>query len=120
MTATDELRALLGARGVEWGNVRSDGSESDHLTEWQFDDNKGRAVATDLTAGNGLSVETHRYSLTPAQAVEATLGRGECHMERESGSDRLWYCDACGAYHEHASEYPWEYCPRCGRKVVTP
>lgn len=58
---------------------------------------------------------------TPSEAIEriATLGRGTCRLEREPDSDRLWWCSNCQSYHEHVSEFPWEYCPRCGAKVVS-
>jgi len=57
---------------------------------------------------------------TPSEAIEriATLGRPTCSLEREPDSDRLWWCSNCHTYHEHVSEFPWEYCPRCGAKVV--
>ena len=74
MTATEILRRLLDERGVEWGNIRNDGSESDYLTEWQFEDNQGKAIAIEWAVGSGLSVEIHRYHLTPEQAIAATLG----------------------------------------------
>jgi hypothetical protein len=44
--------------------------------------------------------------------------RRTCHVTREPGSDRLYYCDACGSYYESMNNYPYEYCPRCGAKVV--
>lgn len=75
MSATDELRRMLDERGVEWGNVRNDGSESNFFTEWQFDGIDGRATATEWSAGNNLSMAIYRWSLTPEQAIEATLGR---------------------------------------------
>jgi len=74
MTATDELRRMLDERGLIWGNVRNDGSESKYLTEWQFDGNQGRAVAIEWAVGSGLSMEIRRYHLTPEQAIAATLG----------------------------------------------
>lgn len=75
--ATDRMRELLDERGVEWGNIRDDGSESDYLTEWQFENNQGKAIAVEWSVGSGLSVETHRYHLTPEQAIAATLGAVE-------------------------------------------
>ena len=78
MSATEELRRMLDERGVEWGNVRNDGSESEYLTEWQFDDNESRAIAVEWAVGGGLSVEIHRYRFTPEQAVAATLGDVPC------------------------------------------
>lgn len=74
MTATERLRAMLDERGVEWGNVRRDGSESNYLTEWQFDGNQGIATAIEWSVGGGLSVDIHRHHLTPEQAIAATLG----------------------------------------------
>lgn len=76
MSATERLRELLDERGVKWGNVRDDGSESDYLTEWEFEGIQSYAVATEWSVGGGLSVETHRHGLTPEQAIEATLGAG--------------------------------------------
>ena len=109
-SATEELRALLDARGVKHGGSKS--------VVYFEDSRRYKACAYDApkSCGTGFLCVTH--TATPAQAVEATLGRRTCHVAREPDSDRLWHCDACGAYHEHASEYAWEYCPRCGRKVV--
>lgn len=44
------------------------------------------------------------------------VGHETCHITREPGSDRLWYCDNCKSYHDHQSDYAWEFCPRCGAK----
>ena len=71
---TNILRRMLDECGVEWGNIRNDGSESDYLTEWQFENNQGKAIAIEWAVGSGLSVEIHRYHLTPEQAIAATLG----------------------------------------------
>ena len=108
MSATDELRRLLDGRGVEWGNVRRDGSESDYLTEWQFDNNRGGAVATEWAVGNDLAV-TITITMTPQQAIDATLGRGECHVAP------FMECSECGA---QLDGIYGRYCPNCGRKVV--
>ena len=126
MRISDELRRMLDERGVEWGNVRNDGSESDYLTEWQFEDNQGKAIATEWAVGSGLSVEIHRYHLTPEQAIAATLGAGMCHIENHHGE---WYCTGCGEMVgtcDTESELCidgnaidlWNYCPNCGAKVV--
>ena len=74
MTETDELRRMLNERGVGWGNVRNDGSESDYLTEWQFEGNQGKAVAIEWAVGSGLFVEADRHHLTAEQAIAATFG----------------------------------------------
>lgn len=71
-SATDELRRLLTEAGVEWGNIRNDGSESDYLTEWQFDGIEGHAIATEWAVGRLTVCIAH--PMTPEQAIAATLG----------------------------------------------
>lgn len=123
MTATDELREMLNERGVEWGNIRNDGSESDYLTEWQFEGIQSYAVATEWAVGGGLSLETHRHHLTPAQAIAATLGRGECHDIGYRMDSTRFKCSQCGwdGWVRHAKDgrdYKPLWCPLCGAKVV--
>ena len=74
MTATDELRRMLDERGVEWGNVRNDGYESDYLTKWRLNGIQGHAFVTVTEWPGGLSLETYQHYLTPEQAIAATLG----------------------------------------------
>lgn len=114
MSATDELRRMLDERGVEWGNIRNDGSESDYLTEWQFEGIQSYAVATEWAVGGGLSLETHRHHLTPEQAIAATVWRGTCHKVLDFDGT-AWICSECG---EHIGPRRWNFCPNCGRKVV--
>ena len=45
--------------------------------------------------------------------------RQTCRLEKEPGSEYLWWCSHCEFYHSHLSDHPWEYCPRCGAKVVS-
>lgn len=126
MTATEEVRRLLDERGVEWGNVRNDGSESNFFTEWQFDGIDGRATATEWSAGNNLSMAIYRWSLTPEQAIEATLGRGTCRMDAtltnpfETTIDE-YHCSECDEYcsveRVMGKTEPPRYCPNCGRRV---
>lgn len=122
MNATDELRRMLDERGAEWGNVRNDGSESDYLTEWQFEDNQGKAIATEWAVGSGLSVEIHRYHLTPEQAIAATLGAGTCQQEEggwstEGDHARVWLTCGHDCMVETVADLP-NFCPICGAKVV--
>lgn len=122
MTATEELRRLLDERGVEWGNVRNDGSESNFFTEWQFDGIDGRATATEWSAGNNLSMAIYRWGLTPEQAIDATLGRGTCSIspwkvERDTGFFDCMECD-CGYVADVSDWAKWRYCPNCGRQVI--
>ena len=122
MTATDELRRMLDERGVEWSNVRNDGSESNFFTEWQFDGIDGRATATEWSAGNNLSMAIYRWSLTPEQAIAATLGRGTCHNAMPLLSSGMpypdsWMCSECGGRMDGIILETGSYCPNCGRRV---
>lgn len=127
MKATEELRRMLDERGIEWGNVRDDGSESDHLTEWEFEGIQSYAVATEWPGG--LSLETHQHYLTPAQAIAATMGDETCHDK--CSSFNAWACSECNAtvllmfddfcepsYSVDGIADVPRFCPNCGRKVV--
>lgn len=127
MTATDELRRLLDERGVEWG---AEESELDHVTTWNA--NGGQAMFYESKTTNPNLLQVNYYDLTPAQAVEATLGRGTCNADEtdtwECVRDDLggygktltvhvMECTECGHTYEHVNG-SYEFCPRCGRKVV--
>lgn len=121
MTATERLRQLLDERGVEYRL-----NEHTKVFEWHFDgtDGEGSAHATEVKGGINIIA----CSLTPEQAVEATLGRGTCG----NASDFPKYefvCSACGGrldildefdnptvQHDDGSFGP-RYCPSCGRKA---
>ena len=57
--------------------------------------------------------------ITPEQAIEATLGRGECHRECYDidmlDGERSYWCSTC---HSKRIRYGDKYCPNCGAKVV--
>ena len=71
MTATDELRRMLDERGVEW-----DGESYEKCTFWNEETNM--AVASEGMDGK-LWVS---QSLTPAQAIAATLGVSDATQAR--------------------------------------
>ena len=84
-TAIETLRAMLDERGVEYeGGERS--------LRWR--DRYGIMMQAFPLANGELGMGV--WSCTPEQAVEATLGRGEC-------TDTGRYCFTCS---------------ECGRKVV--
>ncbi len=121
MTATDELRRLLDERGVEYTVVPEDMYGSREYIKIG-----GMEIRT-----NGLG-EVAVFFLTPEQAVEATLGRGECRSVCNSVSE--FTCSECGfgcdltswislfdgddGRHRHHHHGMPNYCPNCGRKVV--
>ena len=125
MTATDELRRLLDERRMEYKDRNVFGK---HVFHW------GKpfhgAMFTDAGEWTELVVE----NASPEQAVEATLGRGTCEAD-ETDTIKCWVkckdkpstehmhlihvmeCSACGGTYEHVNG-GYEFCPRCGRKVV--
>ena len=120
MTATDELRAMLDERGVEW---RDYGYEN-HV--WWCDWH-----AENRHSVNGLYVKVEAV-ITPEQAIAATLGAGTCKDVCSGVSE--FTCSACGfncdltswislfdgddGRHRHHHHGTPHYCPNCGRKVV--
>ena len=125
MTATDELRRLLDGRGVEWKawdgthpiTVWHDETYSYEFVEYRLV-NGAKQVSNCPSDNDGhceLTVKV--FNLTPAQAVEATLGVGTC---RDVGKAAVFKCSECGWYSPvftFGEEMPC-YCPSCGRKVV--
>lgn len=121
MTATDELRRLLDERGVEH---RADDAKTIKATHWKF---RGHASAMFTEYDDDETVlVTSGATWTPAQAVEATLGRGTCKMRSAEGSFHavnrpVYFCE-CGAfctdYTDATTYYKPRYCPNCGREVV--
>ena len=74
MTATDELRRLLDGRGVEWR--QSTNTIGCVWTYWESPLFGAEVCAMDND--DEMLVMFDEYYLTPAQAVEATLGRSGC------------------------------------------
>ena len=123
MTATDRVRAMLDERGVEWDELA--GHPVVVGTEWHDRDGHPCTAlehADDVPDGM-LSVQA---CLTPEQAIEATLGRGECKKLPSDGITRCfvrrygyeiefgyWKCSACGCECFEGARY----CMGCGRKV---
>ena len=120
MTATDELRRLLDERGVECRQTEW----IDGITvKWRGSD------GSEYGARNGLSFDGPTgglvlYDLTPAQAVEATLGRGTCTVvsklliEGEYVPSSYYEFEMeCGEGFKWDESIPPRCCPNCGRKV---
>lgn len=106
MTATDELRRLLEERGVEY-------ETDDHMgfSETRWDG----ACAFQLAPGAGLVM-----AVTPEQAVQVILGRGECGITSAIlAHDPDGYETTLDCGHVvHMPPEDFDYCPSCGKKVV--
>jgi len=121
-SATDELRRLLDERGVE----HFDATECTLWGYEQTSDSTGcyRCAADEV--GEGF-MTLRMHHITPAQAIDATLGRGTCHSANVT--EYAWddfECSECGwitwnfvMEHEGCGtvQQP-RYCPNCGKRVV--
>ena len=118
-TATERLRALLDERGVEWEDMSI---RPYACTSWRDPDGEPCTAlegADDIPDGK-LSAQA---LLTPEQAIAATLGSGTCELvnaaEDLGDGTSSCMCFECGytALDDWWDEF--NYCPNCGRKVVT-
>ena len=123
--ATTEVRRLLDERGVEWRNIDLlTGEERDNITEWDAL-NSGFVEAKEVS-GYISYVWYMGEKFTPAQAIDATLGRGECHDKNGFDRELGFECTACGAMTDGymvttenvARDVQFHYCPFCGRRVM--
>lgn len=123
-TATEELRRMLTERGVEYVLDEEYGIKypPEQRITWSCD-----IAGEDMTVtardyciginddGSGeycLDLEFHEV-FTPTQAVEATLGRGTCEYCKDGKFDGQTVM---------ISNHGWQrinFCPNCGRKVVS-
>lgn len=132
MTATDELRAMLDERGVEWETDRSGFRVMWGKPVDEFHDTMQFKAVDNALPNGGLNV--HICGFTPEQAIAATLGAGTC--EDLGGTDAngrdVFNCSGCGCvlslYDIDGSnnictsfifDYP-RFCPECGARVVRP
>lgn len=128
MTETDELCRLLDERGVEYERTAwSCGSavwwEDASGVTWRAHDNEEDEL---------LSLYAYS-SVTPEQAIAATLGSsnctnsertGTCHVETTENwlpAERYHRCKHCGAFFavlDASGDIPPKVCPNCGRRIV--
>ena len=109
VTNLDELKRLLGERGEEY-------VENGFGVTWLY-------YSDPHTAIESLDGTLQVTGLTPSQAVDATLGRDECHLiVRENLLGEVWIeCDGCH-WQMPLDAWPrtpmFNHCPNCGAKVV--
>ena len=104
-----ELHKALKARGIDYWVVQG-------ITFWNRDDGC-ECLAYGYKANGVPKLAVKVVGLTdPAQAIDATVGRGTCHMETADGCQNWNSCSECGA--DYYTDQPINYCPNCGRKVV--
>ncbi len=105
MSSTDELKALLDERNVEY-------KERDMYTRSVF--HWGEPLHGAMFTASGEWTELVVENPTPQQAIDATLGRGECRRVMDSiDLFNTWVCDHCG----HPLDASDNFCCGCGWKV---
>lgn len=120
MSATDELRAMLDERGVEWASNAI--PLSDVTATFWIDCNGNVCSAVGGTSDLSYSMLSVQANFTPAQAIAATLGVETCrNVHKPPKNTTFWptphfKCSECGATHV-SMEYVY-FCPNCGAKVV--
>ena len=109
-SATERLRALLDERGVEYRAS---------ATGYSID------IGPNMTAYANRTDTTLDVSLrgvTPEQAIDATLGRGTCHIDLVGYDERedRFQCRSCDwSMSVRRGTWPrFNYCPNCGKAVV--
>ena len=110
MSATDELRRMLDERGVGYKDRDMFGK---HVLHW------GEPLRGAMFTDGGEWTELVVENATPAQAIDATLGREMCRRVLYKPTGVL-VCSECGAgMPRQLDKYCYlHYCPNCGRKVV--
>lgn len=84
MSATEELRAMLDERGVEW-RERKWGGKHSVTTFW-----RARGVRWHYRENRFGEVRLHADDLTPAQAIVATLGDTDATEERQRVAGKVY------------------------------
>ena len=124
MTATDELKALLNERNVEYKDRDMFGK---HVFHWGEPLHGAMFTASLSDEWTELVVENP----TPQQAIDATLGRGECEVYEDEASIAVfgvkmeYKCCECETsfvawkYDEYDDQIDVKptFCPNCGSVV---
>ena len=113
MTATDELRKLLDERGVEWEADDRKTYTFTYWGDWAFTE------PLDAKPGTlGAQCELMCIPATPEQAIAATLGNKTTTRHgkfKTKYGRKVPLCECCGY---SIGDDRYNYCPKCGAKVV--
>ena len=121
MDVTEELCRLLDEQGLEWREHEAPAAEC-----IAFFDGNGWHDCWESVDGE-VNVT---FSMTPEQAIAATLGRGTCKpmtydngypMDRVEPGEYYEFWEPACACSECGELIPMRrYCPNCGRRIVDP
>lgn len=119
-SATERLRELLDARGVEWRkftDIARGSMELHHLT--YYDSADGYKVR--VTSWRDSETVAVTMMVTPEQAIAVTLGAGECEQEEggwstEGDHARVWLTCGHDCMVPTVADLP-NFCPDCGKAV---
>ena len=115
MSATEELRRLLDARGVRY--EKDDTQVSD--TEWYYVTKLCDGYRDEWTYEEPPDTDllvSYQYDLGAEDAIAATLGPGTCkrvYGGKKYGNDKI-VCSKCGY---GIRDRRFNYCPSCGCRI---
>lgn len=126
MSATDDIRVLLGEHGVKC-EIHDTKKRKD--TRWDF---RGLSHAMFSEYRDGMTVFVMSGVLwTPEEAIAATVGDTDATPTRQDGVETCHvmtigefngegteYYDVCSNCGYEFDDDPLNYCPNCGRRVV--
>ena len=111
MTATDELLTLLKEQGVE--HYKHEVPAEEDCVAF-YDGNRWHDCWESVDGEVNVT-----FSMTPAQAIAATVGRGTCHIKEVASYGYPFECSECKAwYGVDVLRGELRFCPNCGAKVV--
>ena len=136
MSPLDRLQELLDERGVKYERRSFDSHNHgsiEYVTWWGVGGLEFNAIRS-ISDPDMLYIDN--TVISPEDAVNATVGRGTCHIERydadphgvfvgspivdDDGNETTiaaiygYRCSECGGKFDP----DWSYCPNCGRRVV--
>ena len=120
MDVTEELCRLLDEQGLEWREHEAPAAEC-----IAFFDGNGWHDCWESVGGE-VNVT---FSMTPEQAIAATLGTGTCRDVADApqyGDKTRFECSECGYEYsavggfgcDYGDEPDFRFCPNCGRRCV--
>ena len=118
MSVTDELRRLLDENRVEYREYSGVTNATMYQSTRFYVDNEEKHPYASIETVNEYDSVLLTLRCSPEQAIEATLGRGECRNLSKYYNE--FVCSCCGWTYDFVTD-PYSgprYCPNCGRRIA--
>lgn len=128
MMPTETLRAMLDERGVEWEAPTSFDGTARYDTVaggYWFHEFNGKITIHGLDPEQAIAATLGSCNCpnncTNSERTSDELGRGTCHVMTigEFNGEGTEYYDVCSNCGYEFDDDPLNYCPSCGRKVMS-